>query len=73
MKALDYNISSVEIIYNMFRLRPADNFFKMAQAKDVGIIARVPLASGLLSGKYTLQTTFWQKRSTNDQSSWRTI
>jgi len=58
MKALDYDISSVEIIYNMFRLRPADNFFKMAQAKDVGIIARVPLASGLLSGKYTLDTKF---------------
>lgn len=58
MKALDYDISAVEIIYNMFRLRPAENFFKMAQAKNVGIIARVPLASGLLSGKYTLDTTF---------------
>jgi len=67
MKALDYNISSVEIIYNMFRLRPADNFFKMAKEHDVGIIARVPLASGLLSGKYTLQTTFGKNdhRTTN--------
>ncbi|WP_125766715.1 aldo/keto reductase [Lapidilactobacillus wuchangensis] len=67
MKALDYDISSVEIIYNMFRLRPADSFFKMAQAKDVGIIARVPLASGLLSGKYTQQTTFGKndQRTTN--------
>ncbi|KRN96326.1 aldo/keto reductase [Companilactobacillus kimchiensis] len=67
MKALDYDISSVEIIYNMFRLRPADNFFKMAQEKDVGIIARVPLASGLLSGKYTLKTTFGKNdhRTTN--------
>ncbi|WP_300561670.1 aldo/keto reductase [Companilactobacillus sp.] len=58
MKALDYDISSVEIIYNMFRLRPADNFFRMAKEHDVGIIARVPLASGLLSGKYTMNTTF---------------
>lgn len=58
MKALDYDISSVEIIYNMFRLRPADNFFKMAKEHDVGIIARVPLASGILSGKYTLDTKF---------------
>lgn len=58
MKALDYDISAVEIIYNMFRLRPADRFFKMAQEQNVGIIARVPLASGLLSGKYTMDTAF---------------
>lgn len=58
IKALDYDISSVEIIYNMFRLRPAENFFQMAKAHDVGIIARVPLASGLLTGKYTLDTKF---------------
>ncbi|MCH4009673.1 aldo/keto reductase [Companilactobacillus sp.] len=67
MKALDYDISSVEIIYNMFRLRPADNFFRMAKEHDVGIIARVPLASGLLSGKYTMNTTFGKNdhRTTN--------
>lgn len=67
MKALDYDISSVEIIYNMFRLRPAENFFRMAKAHDVGIIARVPLASGLLTGKYTLDTKFGKNdhRTTN--------
>lgn len=67
MKALDYDISSVEIIYNMFRLRPAENFFKMAKEHDVGIIARVPLASGLLTGKYDLNTKFGQNdhRTTN--------
>jgi aryl-alcohol dehydrogenase-like predicted oxidoreductase len=67
MKALDYDISSVEIIYNMFRLRQADNFFRMAKEHDVGIIARVPLASGLLSGKYTMNTTFGKNdhRTTN--------
>ncbi|WP_338232710.1 aldo/keto reductase [Companilactobacillus muriivasis] len=67
IKALDYNISSVEIIYNMFRLRPADNFFKMAKEHDVGTIVRVPLASGLLTGKYTLDTKFGKNdhRTTN--------
>lgn len=56
--ALQYDISAVEIIFNMFRLRPATEFFAKAQAANVGILARVPLASGLLSGKYTAQTTF---------------
>lgn len=58
IKALDYNISTVEIIFNMFRLKPADLFFKLAKAQNVGILARVPLASGLLSGKYTANTEF---------------
>ncbi|WP_191987317.1 aldo/keto reductase [Lapidilactobacillus bayanensis] len=57
-KALQFNISAVEIIFNMFRLRPAEHFFAEAQAANVGILARVPLASGLLSGKYTTATTF---------------
>lgn len=57
-KALQFDISAVEIIFNMFRLRPAERFFTEAQAANVGISARVPLASGLLSGKYTLATTF---------------
>lgn len=57
-KALQFDISAVEIIFNMFRLRPAERFFAEAKADDVGILARVPLASGLLSGKYTLETTF---------------
>ncbi|WP_318767449.1 aldo/keto reductase [Lactiplantibacillus carotarum] len=58
IKALDYNVSAIEIIFNMFRLRPANLFFKLAQEHQVGVLARVPLASGLLSGKYTAQTTF---------------
>ncbi|GEK29135.1 aldo/keto reductase [Furfurilactobacillus siliginis] len=58
IKALDYNISTVEIIFNMFRLKPADLFFKLAKVQNVGILARVPLASGLLSGKYTANTEF---------------
>ncbi len=58
LRALDYDISAVEIIYNMFRLRPAEHFFAQAQAHNVGILARVPLASGLLSGKLTATSTF---------------
>lgn len=58
IKALDYDISAVEIIFNILRQKPADLFFKLAQAQNVGTIIRVPLASGLLTGKYTLETTF---------------
>ncbi|ETY72525.1 aldo/keto reductase [Lactiplantibacillus fabifermentans] len=58
IKALDYNVAGIEIIFNMFRLRPAKLFFELAQQHDVGILARVPLASGLLSGKYTADTKF---------------
>lgn len=58
LEALKYDISAIEIIFNMFRIRPADELFEMAQKKNVGIIVRVPLASGLLSGKYTLDTVF---------------
>ena len=58
IKAMDYDISAVEIIFNMFRLRPTELFFPLAQQKNIGVIVRVPLASGLLSGKYNEQTTF---------------
>lgn len=58
IKALDYDISAVEIIFNMFRLRPASLFFDLAKKHNVGILARVPLASGLLTGKYTADTKF---------------
>jgi len=58
IKAMDFDISAVEIIFNMFRLRPAELFFGLAKKNDVGIIVRVPLASGLLSGKYDMNTTF---------------
>ncbi len=52
------NVQSVQIIFNMFRPRPAEVFFDEAAAARVGIIARVPLASGLLTGKLTAETRF---------------
>jgi len=59
IKATEYpNVQSVQIIFNMFRHRPADLFFKLAQERNVGILARVPLASGLLTGKISADTTF---------------
>lgn len=58
-KAIEYpGVETVQIIYNMFRQRPADRFFDLAMAADVGVIVRVPLASGLLTGKMTVDTTF---------------
>lgn len=59
MKALEYpGIASVQIIFNMVRQRPADRFLAQALAADVGVLARVPLASGLLTGKYDRDSTF---------------
>jgi aryl-alcohol dehydrogenase-like predicted oxidoreductase len=59
LKAMTYpNVQSVQIIFNMFRLKPADQFFAAARAQRVGILARVPLASGLLTGKFRPQTQF---------------
>ncbi|MFI7061522.1 aldo/keto reductase [Kribbella sp. NPDC050124] len=52
------NVASVQIILNAFRLKPLDEVLPAAQAAGVGIIARVPLASGLLSGKYDENTVF---------------
>jgi aryl-alcohol dehydrogenase-like predicted oxidoreductase len=52
------NVASVQIILNAFRMKPLDEVLPAAAAAGVGIIARVPLASGLLSGKYDLDTTF---------------
>lgn len=52
------NVQSVQIIFNVFRQRPAESVFAVARAKDTGMIARVPLASGLLTGKFTRDTTF---------------
>ena len=51
-------LSTVQIILNAFRLKPLDEVLPAAEAAGVGIIARVPLASGLLSGTYTTETTF---------------
>lgn len=52
------NVATVQIILNAFRLKPLDAVLPAAIAAGVGVIARVPLASGLLTGKYTAQTTF---------------
>jgi aryl-alcohol dehydrogenase-like predicted oxidoreductase len=58
-KAIAYpSVESVQIIFNIFRPKPAEQFFAEARAKRVGIIARVPLASGLLTGKLTPASTF---------------
>ncbi len=59
LKAIEYpGVESVQIIFNMFRLRPLERFFGEAAARDVAILARVPLASGLLTGKMTSQSEF---------------
>jgi aryl-alcohol dehydrogenase-like predicted oxidoreductase len=59
LKAIEYsNVRSVQIIFNMLRLRPRERFFGEALRRGVAVIARVPLASGLLTGKYTSQTRF---------------
>ena len=55
---MEYGIAAMEVIFNMFRLKPLDELFPRAAAKNVGIIARVPLASGLLTGRYTKDTVF---------------
>ena len=52
------NVQSVQIIFNIFRQRPAALFFAEAQKRKVGILARVPLASGMLSGKISRATRF---------------
>lgn len=59
LKAIEFEgVSTVQIIFNMFRQRPSELFFKEAKAKNVGIIARVPLASGLLTGKFNKDSKF---------------
>lgn len=58
LMAMKYNISAIEVIFNMFRLKPAEELFKKAVENDVAILARVPLASGLLTGKYNKDTVF---------------
>lgn len=59
LKAIEYdNVASVQVVFNMFRQRPSGLFFREAKARNVGVIARVPLASGMLTGKFTEKTTF---------------
>jgi aryl-alcohol dehydrogenase-like predicted oxidoreductase len=73
MIALEYpGVEAIEIIFNMFRLRPAELFFNEAKKKNVGVIVRVPLASGLLTGKFSTNTTFTKDdhRMSNRQGEW---
>jgi len=59
LKAIDYpNVTSVQVIFNMFRQRPAELLFTEASRRNVGIIVRVPLASGLLTGTFSANTSF---------------
>ncbi len=59
LKAIEYpNVQSVQIIFNMFRHRPAELFFEQAKKRNVGILTRVPLASGMLTGKFKADSTF---------------
>ena len=59
IKALEYpNVVSVQIIFNIFRQRPSELFFPLAQEHNVAILTRVPLASGMLTGKMSKDTTF---------------
>jgi aryl-alcohol dehydrogenase-like predicted oxidoreductase len=61
MRGIEHpNVQTVQIIFNMMRLKPADRLFAAAKARKVGILARVPLASGLLTGKLTAASTFAQ-------------
>ena len=59
IKAIEYpNVQSVQIIFNCFRQRPADVFFRLAKQRQVGILARVPLSSGMLTGKLRRDSQF---------------
>ena len=64
LKAIEFpGVASVQIIYNIVRQRPAERFLAEAKRRDVGVLARVPLASGLLTGKMTKATQFDRVRS----------
>lgn len=59
LKGIEYpNVSTVQIIFNMFRQRPAELFFREAQKRNIGVIVRVPLASGLLTGTFSRTSVF---------------
>lgn len=59
IKAIEYDgVKTVQIIFNIFRQRPIDLFFDLAKKKNIGILARVPLSSGMLTGKMTRETEF---------------
>jgi aryl-alcohol dehydrogenase-like predicted oxidoreductase len=59
LKAIEYpNVQTVQIIFNMFRQRPVDRFFDEAERRKIGILARLPLSSGMLTGKMTRASIF---------------
>jgi aryl-alcohol dehydrogenase-like predicted oxidoreductase len=59
IKAIEYpNVQTVQIIFNIFRQRPADLFFDLAKQRNVGILTRLPLSSGMLTGKMSKDSTF---------------
>jgi aryl-alcohol dehydrogenase-like predicted oxidoreductase len=59
LKAIEFpGVQSVQIVYNIFRQRPADLLFAEARRRKVGILARLPLSSGMLTGKMTRQSVF---------------
>lgn len=58
LRAMEYPISAIEVVFNMFRLKPIEELLPQAKARDIGILARVPLASGLLTGRYSKDTVF---------------
>lgn len=59
IKAMEFeNVTTVQIIFNLLRQRPSELFFDLAKQKNIGILARVPLASGLLTGKFSEDSKF---------------
>src|SRR5262249_48123743 len=59
LKAIEYpNVQTVQIIFNCFRLRPAELFFPEAKRRRIGLLARVPLASGMLTGRLSRDSQF---------------
>ena len=66
IKAIEYeNVKTVQIVFNIFRERPADLFFDLAKQKQVGILARLPLSSGMLTGKMKPDTKFEEQDHRN--------
>lgn len=66
LKAIRYpHVQTVQVIFNMFRFKPAEQFFAAAHERNVGIIVRVPLASGMLTGKFRPDTYFEQSDHRN--------
>lgn len=58
LQAMEYPIAAIEVIFNMFRLKPVEELFSQTLANNIAVLARVPLASGLLTGRYTKNTVF---------------